>query len=373
MAESLDLAITGVGAATPVGLSAAATCAALRAGVARLGEVHTFLVEGELVGNESAVGGRVPTEWYTGGPSITEWPGHERFSMGEPPAPEQIVASGPARLEELAVPAAREAWADAGLTDGEAWGLWLGLDETDAEQTPLGAVAAALGASAPAVSEAVAAGRGSALAALRNAAKALRADEVEVALVGGVDSLIRRERLAALSEAGALRSASHPQGVLPGEGAAFVVLERESRARGRDADRARVLALGTEDEPTAGTDDANQAVGLTRLLRKVLRDWPGGDAPLTVCDLNGDRYRAMEWTMASMRALAGHTGDQLIWHPADCIGDPGAASGAINLVWTVAAFDKGYAPRDQALVWGASDGALRAACLLHRPEGGSRA
>ncbi len=371
MADALDLALTGIGAVTPVGLDAPSTCAALRAGIARLGEVHTFLVEGELVGNESAVGGRAPTEWYAGGPSITEWPGHDRFGQEEPPSPEQIVESGGDRLAELSARAAAEAWTDADRDEPDGWGLWIGLDESDADAAPTVAIRDALPLPPPLREEVIARGRCSALLALRAAAKAVRADEVEVAVVGGVDSLIRRERLAALSEAGALRSASHPQGVLPGEAAAFVVLERESRARARGAVRVRIAAIGEEDEPTAGTDDANQAAGLTRLLRKTVPPRNGDLAPLTVCDLNGDRYRAMEWAMASMRALAGHSGDEVLWHPADCIGDAGAGSGALNLVWAVAAFDKGYAPREETLVWGASDGAARGAALLLPPEGRS--
>jgi 3-oxoacyl-[acyl-carrier-protein] synthase-1 len=86
--------------------------------------------------------------------------------------------------------------------------------------------------------------------------------------------------------------------------------------------------------------------------------------PLTVCDLNGDRYRAVEWAMASMRAFSDLHGDEPLWHPADCVGDPGAAAGALSVVWATAALVKGYAPLPQVLVWGASDGALRGAALL---------
>jgi len=83
-----------------------------------------------------------------------------------------------------------------------------------------------------------------------------------------------------------------------------------------------------------------------------------------VCDLNGDRYRATEWSMAAIRTLGALHGDMSLWHPADCIGDTGAASGIVNVVWAVAAFGKGYASAERTLVWGASEGPARAAAVL---------
>lgn len=370
MADSLGLSITGVGALSPVGLSAPATCAALRAGLARLTEVNSFLVDGELIGNEPAVGGRVPTEWFRGGPAQPEWPGHDRLGAPEPPAPETIVESGSARLVELAVPAAAEAWADAGRDHNppESYGIWIGADPADAQQLPFTEIVRELGVE-PVVTQAEPHGRAAFFAAFRAAAKALRAGEVQVALVGGVDSLIRRERLAALDAAGIVRSFSRPDGVLVGEAAAFVVLEATPAAAARGADRAHVESIVLDEEPTAGTDDPNQAKGLTRVLRKTFGapQEKRRPFPLAVCDLNGDRYRAIEWTMASLRALPDRSDDLVVWHAADCVGDTGAASGALALVWTVTSFDKGYAPKDEVLVWGASDGPLRAATLLTPP------
>jgi 3-oxoacyl-[acyl-carrier-protein] synthase-1 len=72
--------------------------------------------------------------------------------------------------------------------------------------------------------------------------------------------------------------------------------------------------------------------------------------------------------MASMRPFADLSGDALVWHPADCIGDAGAGLGALNFVWTAIALARGYSPTDRVLVWGASDGAARAAALLAAPS-----
>lgn len=367
MAETLDFVITGVGATTPVGLSAPASCAALRAGVARLGPLPTFLVDGELMGGEPAVGGRVPLEWFTGGPEEIDWVGHRHFGLVDPPPPEAWIPSGPVRLSDLARPAAREAWDSAGLATrpGVRLGVYLGLDARDEAGPVLEAITSAIGAR-PDVAHAERSGRAATLVALRQAAKDFLADKIDAALVGGVDSLLRAESMTALRDSGMLKSATRPMGTLPGEAAAFAVLER----RAPEGKRALAIlqSVVDEEEPTFGTEDPNVGRGLTRALRRArLSAPPLPSRPLCVCDLNGDRYRALEWGMASMRAFADLSGPAPLWHPADCIGDAGAGLGAVNLVWTAVALAKGYTPTERVLVWGASDGPARAAALLAAP------
>jgi len=366
MSAGPDIVVTGVGAMTPVGLSAPASCAALRAGIARLGEIETHYVDGELFDLAPVVGGRVPTEWFSGGPVEWEWPGHERFDVAPPPSPEKLVVDGPERLVEIAVPAAREALKSAGFAppSGEA-GLFIGLDEGE-DPEPLERALRPVVGTACRVFEMHTAGRAAGLLALDDALEALAEDRVDSAIVGGVDSWIRAPVLRRLDAAGILRSAGNPQGLIPGEAAAFVVLERGDQAKGRGVKvLARCLAAATADEATAGTDDPNQGVGLTTALREAAGAAGGFEVPpLVVCDLNGDRYRASEWSMAAIRTLGTLHGDMSLWHPADCIGDPGAASGIVNIVWAVAAFGKRYAPAERALIWGASEGPARGAAVL---------
>ena len=361
MSRPPSATITGVGATTPVGLSAAASCAALRAGVARLGELETHHVDGEFFDLAPVVGGRVPTEWFSGGPVEWEWPGHERFGKPPPPPPEKLVTPGPERLAEIALPAVREALDAAGVeTRTRRIGLFLGLDDEGEAPAIELALAPVVGHLAEAF-EAHGTGRAAGFAALEAALAALAADRIEVAVVGGIDSLIRAPALKRLDAAQILRSGTRPQGVIPGEAAAFVVLESRPASRGL----ARCLTVAVAEEPTAGTDEPNQGVGLTRALRAVREGAGGFDSPpVVLCDLNGDRYRASEWGMAAIRTLGDIEGDIALWHPADRIGDPGAACAVLNLVWAATAFVRGYARAERALVWGASDGAARGAAVL---------
>lgn len=365
MSEAIVL--TGLGAVSPVGLSAPATCAALRAGIARLGEIETHAVEGPQLEPRPATGGRVPTEWLAGEPEAEEWPGHERFGSPRPPLGTHLVASGAARLVELARVAAREAWEQAGLAVAATRvTLYLGVDERDdaeAVARELGPLAASL------VAERT--GRAAALTALDRAARDLAAGRIECALVGGVDSLVRAEILEALDRAGRLRQAGRPGGVTPGEGAGFVVVERERSARARGANPiVRVLGTAVAEEPTAGTDEPNRGEGLTRALRAAREAAGALEAkPLVVCDLDGDRYRALEWSYAELRVLGDLPGGAEVWHHADCVGDAGAAHNALGLVWAATALERGYARRAAALVWGASAGKTRAAAVLGAMRG----
>lgn len=365
------VAITGLGMVSPVGLCVASSCAAFRAGVPGIAEVRGRLFDNESDDPVPALGGRVPLEWFEGGPVEDEYPGHEAFGLPLPPASHLYIEDGAARVTELAGIAAEEAWHDARLDRGAngPLGLYLGIAEGDDAAGMAEHLADRLRARFE-LQRADRLGRAAGLAALHRAARHVREGRVAAALVGGVDSLVRPEALTRLADAGHLRTDDNPQGVLPGEAAAFVVLEREPQPGVEVAG----WLLGSEvaDEPTVGTGDANEGVGLTRAIRGA-RAAAGGRPehfPRVVCDLNGDRYRALEWMYALVRALQGlepapgGPANSDRWHPADCTGDTGAASGIVNVVWGLTAMRRGYAHTAESLVWGASDGPLRAAALL---------
>lgn len=359
-----DLQITGIGAVTPVGLSAEATCAALRAGLPRMIAFEGWDDDGPAP-DPDLIAGRVALEWLRG-TAVAEWPGHERWNL-KLPQPQLLIEPADERLAALAAPAAEEALAQAGRPAGRV-GLYLGLDDADSGKALAASLADSLGLSFEVV-RGDRSGRAAGLAALHRAARHLREDRVDVALVGAVDSRLRRKALAAMKEEGRLRGPKNPAGVIPGEAAAFVVLQPEGAGRAL----ATLDGTGVAEEATAGTDEGNRAEGLSLALRKAREAAPKLESrPLVVCDLNGERYRTLEWglvnvrVMGDVRSIPGGPASSDLWHPADCIGDTGAASGGVCLVWAVTAMRKRYARANRALVWGASDGPLRAAAILTR-------
>ena len=344
------LAVTGLGMVTPVGLSAPASLAALRARISRIGDLPWFEVPDAGGEPQPATGAEVPII----------------------PANRQ----GPARLLRLAENALREAVADASLVRRQRCALFLGtasplpagrlLPYARVLSEELGAVLVDLVGAATV--HLVETGRAAALQAIRLAARALTAENApEVAIVGGVDSLISPLTLRFLKASGRLREGAKSTGVLPGEGAGLLVLETLENATRRGG---TVLAFL---EATAGGMDPTppekptRAVVLGRVLRAVAAtvSEPG---PLIISDLNGERQRAYEWMFAACRAPFYH-GGMAHWRPSESIGDAGAASGAVASAWAVAALRKDHAGSDQVVVWGASDEGAREALVLRRANG----
>lgn len=377
MSAGARAAVVSVGAVTPVGLSAPATCAALRAGIARLGELPVADPVGAGAGHgpgpgggmetgadaapEPVIGGRVPTERL------------RPHADGEPVVP-RPVSPAETRLSELALPAAREALHASALAADARVGLYVALAETESKAF-VRTLAPEL-VPVPRLGAAFTSGRAGIFAALARAANDLAEGTISRALVGGVDSLVRPdviERMAEETAARGLAGADPPAGdaasVVPGECAAFLVLARAADVHA--VDRVELLGIATGEEPTCGTDAPSQAEGLTRVLHATrAASEPIPAPPLVVCDLNGERYRALEWAMASLRVLGALGGARDVWHPADCIGDSGAGAGALSLVWATTALRRGYAGASDAIVWGASDGTLRGSALLRTGTGG---
>lgn len=338
--SAAQIVITGRGLVTPVGLSTAASCAALRAGIARLQELPAGLIAPASNEEKPVCGGLVPIAGLADEPE----------------------AGRVARLAQYALAEALNSCLGSTPPRGEI-GLYLGLDDQEDATAVLAACRDLL---PQAQAQPVTEGRCAGLLALHAALRALHQGQIATAVVGGADSLIRPTVLQRLLAEEVLQSPSNPQGIVPGEGAGFLVLETIEEAERRGVvPQAQLLAVAFADEATAGSEEVNQAVGLTTALRQAISEAGGLQAPpLVLCDLNGDRYRALEWAFAAMRTIGHLQGEVPLWHPADCLGDTGAASGLINLLWASEALAKGYARADRALIWGASENSKRAAALL---------
>ena len=100
---------------------------------------------------------------------------------------------------------------------------------------------------------------------------------------------------------------------------------------------------------------------LVQALDKVL----GGEPFAWVaCDLNGESERGREWGLCQVRLGARARELGALWHPADCWGEVGAATGALLAGLVCRAFERGYAPADRCVVWTGSDDGARTAVAL---------
>lgn len=208
--------------------------------------------------------------------------------------------------------------------------------------------------------------------ALRDAMSRIRSGELDYCLVGGADSYFIDSRLERLDKSWRLRTDRNPDGFMPGEAAVLLLLTTPQRA----ADLGTVplcrvgeVAVATEREKIDG-ERASTGQGLAKAIGGALaRSRPPA---WVLCDLNGESYRAFEWGLMQAR-LGEFLGEmKQLTHPADCLGDVGAATGALLVACAAHGFARLAAPEGPVLLWAGSDDGTRAALTVAPPDARER-
>lgn len=319
MGEAL---IVGLGAATPLGLTVAQTAANVRSGLSAARE--TELLD---PGYRRIIGCRLPPEHLDLRP---------------------VAGIGIRTLELAALTAIAVAEAR-GATAGTlpAFAAWPEVDPARvAARIPGIAVQRSF------------TGRAGGLQAFAAAAEALA--EHPLVLVIGADSLIHPLVLGGLASARRLKTESESDGAVPGQGAAALLLARPEAAAGLRA-WARLAGCGEATDPgTPANDEPCTGDGLAAAMRMAM-----GDGPEPVrswwTTMTGERFFAPEFAAASIRCADRLAPDAEIRHPAENLGDTGAASGMLSVV--LAAAGTAW----PTLITASSDDGTRAAVLLVRP------
>lgn len=165
-------------------------------------------------------------------------------------------------------------------------------------------------------------------------------------VVGGVDSYYHPEVLCRLDEEHRLQALGVEDGFIPGEAAAFFVLERGPRARGP-----RITGACKADDPSARREPPpgappDIALPMTRLLRQVADS--AKPARWVLHDVNGERHRLRWWSLASARETIGHE-SEILAIPR-LMGDVGAATGAVAVAIAHGLWTAGVAPHERCLI-----------------------
>jgi len=202
---------------------------------------------------------------------------------------------------------------------------------------------------------------------LKIAFELLRTRRLERCIVGGVDSLVDPQALHALAELGVLKTSNHPVGLMPGEVAALLLLERRDAASKRGAQIQALL-----EDPGMESEDIHRFSGkppqgapLAKTISHTLLEMEGHSPGLLIGNLNGDDWKAQEWGNALIR-LPRSIRDTRLWLPALAWGDTGAAVGAVSVCMAVRAFERGYAGTTDALIWLSSESGAKSAFHLQR-------
>lgn len=217
-----------------------------------------------------------------------------------------------------------------------------------------------------AVSKIFPGGRAAAFAALEAALNTIEQNPSASLVVGGVDTYLDLRVIGVLDREKRILGNEVLDGFIPGEGAAFLVL-KNSRQTGPHPDSRQVTLRGAATVLDAGhrygTEPA-RGEGLADALQK-LSDTVAIRSPIsnTFAGFNGESFDAKLWGVARLRHTSLFSPDMVMQHPADCIGDTGAAAGAI--LTTLAAFALSSGNREgPTLIWAASDHELRGCALL---------
>jgi 3-oxoacyl-[acyl-carrier-protein] synthase-1 len=343
------LAITGTGLVTPVGFKAEPSLAALRASISRLSRIEHFEIEVDEDEYEAVIGAEV-----------------SELTQGR---------LGPERLLAMMKPAFKEAIESSGIQPADRLGVYIGTSGSRPAERILNYDEANKENLLNVMPEGyqvhraklIQAGRASVLRAIRAAATALEENLVDAAIIGAVDSWVTPIGLNWLLDNKRLKDYPRKTGTIPAEAAGFVVLELPERAQKRKAPVHALVTRSAGRQESIKWGEATNAVPLSQCVQSVAAGIHEDDA-LVISDLCGERYRAIEWMMAIPKAMW-RCENMRHWNPADCIGDSGAAMGAVSLAWAAEALRKNYAHCRNILIWGASDEGAREAAIVTAVEG----
>ncbi|MEJ2613111.1 MAG: hypothetical protein P8179_24415 [Candidatus Thiodiazotropha sp.] len=188
-------------------------------------------------------------------------------------------------------------------------------------------------------------------------------------LIAGLDSLLDPAILAhyggdLYGEGCRLLSDNCSNGFIPGEAATAVLLCRPDRRN----TKAIIAGVGEGQERAVIGDEEQvlRAQGLTQAINNATQD---ADIPLhetafRVASVSGEDYFFREASLAQYRSLKQKVPEHRLWHPADSIGEVGAAIGGAMVVMVYYAFVGNYAPGDFVLCHTSNDNAQRGAFIM---------
>ena len=334
---STEVAALDAGLVTAVGLGLEATCAAIRCAIDAFADTAFIDDAGEWV-----VGAQVPLD---------------------PPV------RGVERLAKLLAPASRRCLGSADEPP-ESIPLFVGVSEperpgrrVDQDRLLFPLLAAELGHALDGRSEIVPGGRIAGALALVRALELLRSGGARFAVVAGVDCFLSSPAIARYEEERRLLTKANSDGFIPGEAASAVLLGPPAAT----GPWLRVASVGFGSEPAPiGSENPLRADGLTEAVKRALA--AAGlrfrDLDCRISTLNGEQYWFKEAALTEARCLRDRSERIAFWHPADCVGEIGAASVPCGMAVAFVAHRKGYAPGREFLLHASNDDHQRAALVL---------
>jgi 3-oxoacyl-[acyl-carrier-protein] synthase I len=337
--SAAPIAVLKTGLVTSVGLSAPATCAALRAKLTNPTETRVIDSDGEwIMAHQVALD--QPWRGLTKLVKMTAMAIEE--ALGDTPKKEW----GSIPLLLCVAESARPGRLD-GLDDRLLFNIQSELDTQFS-------VASAT----------IAHGRVSVAVALAQARKLLAdGDKSGRVLIAATDSLLTDVTLSHYERVDRILTASNSNGFMPGEGAGALLIGTD------DGRSVQLLCTGIGFAREAAHVESGKplrADGLSHAIKSALTD-AGREMhhmDFRITDLSGEHYYFKEASLALSRTLRQLKEEFDLWHPAECTGEQGAVVGIAVIAVADAACRKAYTKGPNILAHMANDAGQRAALSL---------
>jgi len=345
--SGFPVAIASSGLVTGVGLNAAASCAAIRCAIDNFRETRFMDKGGEWI-----LGSEVPFE--------ESW-------------------RGESRLIRMAASAIRECLEGEERVDPSATPLMLCLSEHDRPGRVIGddhrffeKLQKELDLVFHQDSRVIARGNVAVAVGLNHASHLLQDADIPGVLIAATDSFLSAPALAHYEAKDRLLTSVNSNGFIPGEASAALLVEPAQARPGR-----RLLCTGlgfAVEEAHVDSELPLRADGLSSAIRQAL-EVAGTDLgafDFRITDVAGEQYDFREASLALLKTLRKRKEEFDLWHPADCVGQVGAAAGVVMLAVLKAACEKGWSKGDNILAHMGNDDGKRCAMTLSWGEAGGR-
>jgi 3-oxoacyl-[acyl-carrier-protein] synthase-1 len=198
--------------------------------------------------------------------------------------------------------------------------------------------------------------------ALLQAREMINQGGVTQVLVAATDSLLNWATLSSLQQAGRLITTKNSNGLIPGEGAAALLIEPGQRGTHLICEG---LGFGNE-AACISSEKPLRGVGLAHAIRSALveAEWHMHEVDYRIGDMSGEQYYFKEAALALSRTLRRRKPEFDIWQPSECVGETGAVVGLTSVILADAAIRKGYAPGSRVLCHFSNDSGQRAAAVF---------
>ena len=333
------LAIVGSGMVSGVGLNSPASCAAIRCGISNFQETRFIDSEGEWV-----VGSVVPLKKIC-------WGKEKLIRLASLAIQECLQHNVDIVVEETPLLLCLSEHSRPGRMIQDDYQL---LKEIQSDLCKL------FNQESMVISE----GRVSVAAALYQASTLIYKKGFKHVLIAATDSLLVDTTIDYYQDQERLLTSSNSNGFIPGEAGAALLI-------GSVADKNEQMlccqGIGFSNESShVESEEPLVANGLASAIKKSLIDAGMHESMLgfRIVDFSGEQYFFKEASLAFNRIDRTHRSDFDTWHPADCIGEVGAAIGAIMISILKTSYEKNYSKGDKVLAHFSNDNGKRAALIF---------